>query len=284
MYEFQTATVCELDQLSSYIKNKCLEYSEKYSKKAIKVPVLPKVVSFDSIKDNVGKTKELVIGINKENLEICTYDFHKNYSTIVTALDIEQTKIFATSLISQYLYLNQKQVLIINADDDCKININNNNNCQFINSNYNEVFNNLYKMVNEQNEKYKLNNYNKNIFDGKKSIVCFIIGIDHFRSKLNDDNKNKFGELFTLAKNLGIIEFVLVDSIDKFKKMELESWYKSSISNTDGIWIGNGINDQFSLKVSQKIPYMKEDIPDSFCFVIKRGKPTYVKYVEDFGK
>ena len=80
---------------------------------------------------------------------------------------------------------------------------------------------------------------------------------------------------------MGIVNFIIVDSIDKIKKIEIETWYKNSVNNNFGIWIGNGINDQFSIKVSQKIDDMKENVPDNFCFVIKRGKAQYVKYVEN---
>lgn len=102
-----------------------------------------------------------------------------------------------------------------------------------------------------------------------------------FNYIVSDDNKLKFADLFNKAKELGIINFILVDSIDKFKKFEIESWYKNCINNTNGIWIGNGINDQFTLKISQKIDEMKEEVPKSFCFVINRGKASFVKYIEE---
>ena len=47
-----------------------------------------------------------------------------------------------------------------------------------------------------------------------------------------------------------------------------------------GIKLGNGINEQYTIKVTQKINSMKLDVPNNYCFVIKRGKPYYVKYVE----
>lgn len=99
---------------------------------------------------------------------------------------------------------------------------------------------------------------------------------------MSNENKLKFGDLFTIGKDLGIINFILVDSIDKIKKIEFESWYKNAINNTNGIWIGNGINEQFSLKTNAKIEEMKKGIPDNFCFVINRGIPKYVKFVENF--
>ena len=91
-----------------------------------------------------------------------------------------------------------------------------------------------------------------------------------------------FDKMMNNAKDLDIIKFIIVDSVDKIRKIEMENWYRTSANGNFGIWIGNGINDQYSVKVAQKIPEMKEDIPSNFCFVVKAGKPSYVKFVESF--
>ena len=92
----------------------------------------------------------------------------------------------------------------------------------------------------------------------------------------------KFNEIFEPAKDLGIIDYIIIDSIDKIKKYEFESWYKTCVNASEGIWIGQGINDQFTLKVSVKTKEMKEDVKNNFCFVIKKGRPILVKYVSSY--
>lgn len=89
-------------------------------------------------------------------------------------------------------------------------------------------------------------------------------------------------DFFSKAKDLGIINFVLIDSIDKIKKIEYETWFKDGFNASDGIWIGDGINDQFTLKVSVRTDEVRESTEDEFCFVLKRGKPVLVKYISDF--
>ena len=184
-------------------------------------------------------------------------------------------------LINQILGLGKTSLQVIQADDftiDSKYIPY----YQYEKENFNDCFTKLYDMVSEANTLYKENNYNKKVLDDRKKITCIIIGINSFKSKLSEDNKLKFPELFSMAKDLDIIHFIFVDSIDEFKKIELESWYKNCINNNNGIWIGNGLADQFTLKVSQKIDEMKEDVPNNFCFVLNRGKVTYVQFVEEF--
>ena len=113
-------------------------------------------------------------------------------------------------------------------------------------------------------------------------MTCILIGLESFKNKLNLENKNLFEEVFNNLNDLDVIQFIFIDSLDGIKKSELESWFKNNVNLSDGIWIGNGINDQFTLKINQKIPEMRENVEDGFCFVVNKGKIKYVKYVENF--
>lgn len=90
------------------------------------------------------------------------------------------------------------------------------------------------------------------------------------------------GELFEFSKKLGIVNFIFVDSVDNIKKFEYETWYKNCVDNSTGIWVGNGINDQYTIKTSMRIDDMKRDVPEGFCFVINKGRVKFVKYVSKF--
>ena len=281
VYEFQTALVTEKENIPNYIKQKCLELQQITQETAKKIPVLPKVVGYKDIYQEFGKSNQLIIGIEKETLKVHKFDFIKNYITIVSSLDLSMCSKMINPLINQILGLGKTSLQVIQADDfmiDSKYTPY----YQYEKENFNDCFTKLYDMVNEANNLYKESNYNKKILENRKKITCIIIGINSFKSKLSEDNKLKFPELFSMAKDLDIIHFIFVDSIDEFKKIELESWYKNCINNNNGIWIGNGLADQFTLKVSQKIDEMKEDVPNNFCFVLMRGKVTYVQFVEEF--
>ncbi len=280
VYEFQTALVCDKDNIMKYIKDMKDKLKSKYPNMAKSIPILPKTVGYKEIYKDFGKSNDLIIGIDKSSLEICKFDFNKNYITIVSSLDLSMSSGFLNPLINQIIASNNCSLVVINAED-YYINEKYRTQYQYIDRQFDNIFNNLFEFLKEQHDNYVNNNYNRSIFDDKKKIYCIIIGIDSFKIRLSDENKARFNDLFINGKDLEIVNFIIVDSIDKIKKFELESWYKNCVNNNFGIWIGNGINDQFSLKISQKIEEMKEDVPNSFCFVIKRGKVQYVKYVEN---
>ncbi len=281
IHEFQTAFVTEKDEISNYVRNKSQEFCSKYPNRAPKIPVLPEVVTEKDIINEFGKSEEFIIGIDKNELQIVKYNFIKNFATIITAMDIDVTAKFANALINQIIRVNKSSLIVINAEE-YNLNEVSRKYYSLVNNNFDDIYAKLEKYVKDNNDLYVKNNYNRNIFNNVKPLICIVIGADSFKNKLNATNKTNFGNIFELAKDLGIISYIFIDSIDKIKKIEMESWYKAIINTSEGLWFGNGINDQFSLKIMQRTNEMREEIPDNFCFVVKRGKPVLVKYVEQF--
>lgn len=280
IYEFQTALVSPIEEINKTIKEKCTEYLNKYKEKAKEIPVLPETIKYENIKNEVGVTNELVVGISKESLEIVKYNFDRNYVTLFSGNDMLLFEKPLNALINQILLLGRKSLYVINSTDliiDQKFTPYYN----YINNNFDNYFDQIEKYLERCYENYINNGYNREIFKDVKPITCIIIGLDSFKNKLNDQNKTKFGNLFEKGKDLGIINFIIVDTIDIIKKYEYESWYKTTVNSANGIWIGNGINDQFTFKISQKTKEMREEIGDLFGFVIKRGKPELIKFVSE---
>ena len=281
IYEFQTALVTEKDNVISYINNMSTKFKQSPELKALPIPVLPEVVDYQSIASEVGKSKNIVIGIDKNELEIINYDFIKDKINLLTTNDITQLENFINPFINQILVTNIFNVIVINAlefnlDENSKKYYN------YYDNNFNEIFDNLLKYVKVNYENFKNNNYNKNIFANIKPVLCIILGVNNFQNKLNEENKNHFNVIFENITDMGIINYVFADSFDKIKTYEMEKWYKNSVNNSNGIWIGNGIDDQYFLKVTKRIPEVKQEIQNDFCFVVKKGVPKLVKFVSKF--
>ncbi len=277
VYEFQTAMVSEKDNISITVKDKIKTSNSMYKIRANKIPVLPNIVTYNEIKGYLSNN-EVVIGINKSNLNAITFNFNRYLINVISSLDLLIVSKLLNALINQIIYQKIAQVIVINSEE---IELEKEN-YQYIDKDFDKIFTKINDYVNTNYDKYVNSNYDKDIFIEIPKIYCFIIGIESFRNKLNEENKKLFSTMMDKAKDIEIIKFIIVDSIDKIRKIEMESWYRSSSNTNFGIWIGNGINDQYSIKVAQKIPSMKEDVPNNFCFVIKAGKPYYVKYVESF--
>jgi S-DNA-T family DNA segregation ATPase FtsK/SpoIIIE len=155
-------------------------------------------------------------------------------------------------------------------------------NVQVVNSDYDKNFGKIYKFIDDLYQKYVQNNYDNSIYANDKKTTIIISGIDSFKNRLNTENKSLFGSMFEKIKDLGNINIIISDSIDKIKKYENESWYKSTVTAGNGIWVGNGISEQFTIKLTKITKELREDIPDNFCYVVLHGKVRLTQYVESF--
>ena len=281
VYEFQTAYAYEKDNIQDYIKLLCIKHSEAFKERAKPVPILPEVVTYNDIKDDISNDKNVIIGIAKQSLNAVKFDFNKTLVNGIISSDINYIYSFVKPFVNQLMYLNYSKVTLINTEE-IKFEDNYKKYIEYIDNDFNAYFLKLYNYIIEKNDEYIKNNYSRNSFKDIKHNTIIILGYETFANRLSPENKKKLGTLFEKAKDLEIVNFIILDSVDKFKKLEIEFWYKTCANPNDGIWIGPGVNDQYTLKVSQRTPELKEQINEEFCFVIKRGKPTLVKYVSKF--
>ena len=100
-------------------------------------------------------------------------------------------------------------------------------------------------------------------------------------NKLSAIEKSKFTELITNCKQRNNIKFIIVDSIDVIKAIGFEAWYKGSCDMGEGIWLGNGIGNQFTLKVTTNSRVLRQEVDPGFGYVIKKGKAALMKLMSD---
>ena len=56
------------------------------------------------------------------------------------------------------------------------------------------------------------------------------------------------------------------------------------MSQSDGIWIGNGVADQYYIKVNKITSEMNDEISALFGYSIVSGKATKIKLINDEGE
>ena len=112
-------------------------------------------------------------------------------------------------------------------------------------------------------------------------VVCMIVGINSLFQKMTPIEKGNLTMAIQNSSGLGTVRFIIVETIDHIKSMSYEAWYKASIDLSGGIWIGNGIANQFTLKVTTNARLLRVEIEQNFGYVIKKGKATLVKFISN---
>ena len=88
---------------------------------------------------------------------------------------------------------------------------------------------------------------------------------------------NQFISIIDVAKQTPNVRIILVETINNIKTMAFENWYKPNCDLSEGVWIGNGIGNQFTLKVTTAARILRAEIEPGFGYNIHKGKATLIK-------
>ena len=279
IYEFQTASIVPEEQLNERIRKTCEELKASASFKAKAVPILPEKVTFNYVRDSFDGINKLPVGIEKKSLDVSTVNLRKGYVTLLTSLDVTVLKPLTNQLGKEINMLNETRFIAIDTEeliDKSKL-----SRCELVNNNFDDSFMKIYEEIKSVQEAFQNSNFDKNSIASVPSTVIFIAGLDKFMTKLTPENKKLFGKMFELGKELDKYCFLLIDSVDKFKKVEYDDWYRGTVNNTRGIWVGDGIANQFSIKLTKTTKDLYDEIGNKFGYVVERGMPVLIKLLEE---
>ena len=264
IYEFQTASITQPDKLSDYIKEVCKKLKQALKVSANKIPILPNIVNFEFVKEYITDMSNLPVGVDKNSLKVVNYNFTNRLVTMIISQEIENTTNFIFELIEIIKTIKNNQLIIIDAT-----NIFDNNETNF-NNYFNKDLNSIYEKIKEYISQATQNN-------NMPKTTCIIIGLSDFIKELNEENS--IDELF--GNENKIMNFILVDSQINVSNYEYDSWVTSNNISKQGIWVGDGINDQFIFKLNENPQYLRDTLSNSFGYIIKNGKTTQAKLLSN---
>ena len=95
--------------------------------------------------------------------------------------------------------------------------------------------------------------------------------------KLSADSKDKLNVLLEKAEEIYKIHFVIFDTASQLMSQNYNTWYKKHISGSDGIWVGDGFADQYTIKISKITADLYDDIGSEYGYVVSKNRPVLVK-------
>ena len=106
-------------------------------------------------------------------------------------------------------------------------------------------------------------------------VIIVIINPDRILNGLSDNDQfNLFINQVIKYKKGRVL---LCESVNKLKNRIYEDWFKSNVNQEKGIWLGNGLIDQFILTIDGKNSVELNRCGMSFGFAIKNGIPIKAK-------
>lgn len=252
VYEFQTARICEPEKWNSFIRETIKRLNEMYLERAVSIPVLPSQIKVEDVKELVTQLDKLPIGIYKTSLGLATYDFKNNLVNIISAKNIDIVAEYITHLYEEINLLENVEITLFDAEG----------------------------IVQETRKNLKLDyqNYSlriQNNLSKTKHNVCIILGIDKFLTSIETSILADLKK----AEELKNYTFIVVDSVFKLKNHEYDDWYKAYITKDSGIWVGNGVSDQYLIRLNSSNRNLVNNCGDSFGYVIKQEEGMLIKLI-----
>ena len=276
--EFQTLSIAPDEEKVKKIKDNVMMLLSNIKTKAKNVPMMPDVIRLDRFIKEYEDLTNVPLGVKKEDLGDCTYDFSKHVINLISMNEIEYSKGFVKNLLKAFTMRNSFNKCVVDA---CNYFDEYDYNIELCNSNFNEFIDKVKVINDDIKTKLEENNNNIKALKNMANNVYVILGIEKFYSKLDEEHKKIFKEILSFNREVLKINFIFIDIVSAFKKYEYEEWYKTNVDNDDGIWLGFGVSQQSVIKIllqSSKISSIEKD----YCVLIQNGMPTVIKYINEF--
>ncbi len=278
VYEFQTAYASDAKDQFEFIRKYCDTLRSTATEFAKQVPVLPKIVDKDSVKNYITDLSAVPAGIYKKTLLPANINIKSKYIYPVISHDVEAITAFASELVKVINGLTDELIVVdsekLFADRDVS-------DCSYLSGNYESFIVELFSEVVLRNNTYKDANMDEESLKDMAERVYIICGIKKIMDQLSDDGKDKFKLILEKGQAIYKLHFIIIDNVMQFGSYNMEAWYRNNSCSTDGIYIGDGFADQYVLKTSKVTSELYEEIGDRFGYVVTRSKPVLTKVLCD---
>ncbi|ADU31801.1 type VII secretion protein EssC [Evansella cellulosilytica] len=278
-YEFQVAHITEgIEDMYTYIIDYCERKQEVWGKSSAKrIPVLPEKVDTQYLQEEIkySNVAKLPIGVEKVSMGVAYYDFTSSFVNIVLSASNEDYASFMEGITEILSEAEESEVIVIDPNENIQVN---KDQCKYVSEReeVEEMIISLFETL-----VYRNNTKKDALEQGKESphfeqMTCVIDTFTDLSTVLSEDANDKLKVFLDKGDSLNV-NIIISDSADKLNSIAFESWFQKQVSLGDAIWIGNGIAEQFLLKISKVSNDMYKEIPQDFGYVVTKGKVKLVK-------
>lgn len=261
-YEFQTAYIHQPAEINNIIKL-AVETFSQYNYQAKRIPVVPDRVTEDLIINQMKDLAKVPIGINIETKETLEYNFVKNRINLIGTNDLESNSGFIHAFLNILKKANGINIKVI---DTAEILNPKKTTVECFKDNFQQAFATICREVLTDEAAY-INN------------VYVFVGINELRNKLTAEGKEAFKDFFTNANNYKKTNFIFIDTNTSFRKLQTEPWYETLVDKTSGIWLGYGVDDQFTINFANLSMEDRRLRNADFGFVANKSNRSIFKKV-----
>ena len=262
--EFQTALICEKSQINMTVRKNADNFANYYKTRAKSLPKIPENVTSQELEPYTTTLEEVPVGYDFHEKDLAKFNFLKNRLSIISIQDFKKNMPSICGLVNILSKVSGTKVRVF---DFAGLYTEANLDIKLFNEDHDAV---LFALEKDLRERTLQQDHG----------ITIILGAGIMKNKLTIPGKEKLPEYFEALKTANKSSVILVDVYDRIKTLKVEPWY-SDIDNSNGIWIGNGLENQnvFNVKAitmdDRKLDY------EGKAYLIDDTNYTLIKTVMD---
>lgn len=295
IFEFQTAAVSKEESVFNDIQEKCRELRSSWKGACAEpIPVLPDVVdhTFAAAYLRHDTPWVLPVGVDKNTLKVQYLDFSARKADIVLSQDDSYTSII--SMLTKLL-VTSTDISVMIFDPEEKLDLE----ASAFSPEVLQIFSGpdgcrdgIKLLFDETVRRFQAHKAataeNQPLPEFKKLMMMFVsMGAltELFRDFDSNDEKSDCTERLNLImdKMQTVFEMhaLIADNVKSVSKYSFNTWFKSQITEGDGLWIGPGVTEQYQLKSSYSDSGMRAPVMPPLGYVFQKGKAVLCKMLAE---
>jgi S-DNA-T family DNA segregation ATPase FtsK/SpoIIIE len=280
VYEFQTAHIAAQETNTiSYLREYCQYLVTCYGKGHPKrIPILPDVVDVHVLWDELRDLAHFPVGISKGSLECVHLDFMKNTISLISGLDMDQIYPSVLGMIQLLGCMEDVRMYIIDPNyryrkfiDDVVY--------DYFTDDVEEQIVLMFQLLVARNNTYKEHNGMLPPEEEFDHVVYVLQDYSKIFDSLSADGKEKLRLLLEKNEPEYKVHIIMCEESGNMSLRSVESWFKKHCVQGNGIWIGDGITDQYVIKVANVTKQMRADVESGFGYVVRNGNAVLCKVI-----
>lgn len=274
VYEFQTAYCCETDHQQEYIREFCAKLADEAVSNARSIPILPEIVNSTYLAGEKVMPDHIPVGIGKKTLETYSINLANRVIYPIAMQDLSQAVSFAEELL-RILQRVSAAVTVIDAERLMPDAVNYRS--RVLNDNLELFVQEIFSDMVARNNDYKDAKLDAAVLEKYEEKIIVLIGLKRMYEQLSNDGKEKLSVLLEKAEAIYKVHFIIMESAQQFQAYNFENWFKRHVAGAEGLWLGEGVADQYLLKINKVTTDLYDEIGGEYGYLIRRNKPILVK-------
>lgn len=272
IYEFQTASVCEEEKMQESVKLVCKKLSEAYKTKALPIPQIPNAINMDVIDKSIIDVTKICVGYSVASIGPVYFNLQANVGTLILGTKKQQLKNYMKVMNQELEICVDKGTKVYFFDPEDIFKSEMYQKLTYVSeSEIKNTINNLMIYVNGEKEKYNQLE-NKNDYKAPSRSVLVFYKTSDIYALLGPKTTDELVDIFAVARELKLFDFILVDIASDFKEIQREKTVIQLFVEGNGILIGSAADAQMTIEISTKDIKVKEALMDREAYIVEKGR------------